>query len=104
MAHCRHRKGPYGWTYRATSNVRHRGVTLASLSLLTREYTPRVQEPWLSLKVRKSGDPTVPARGISSRTTGRVLPMYWSACPLLVSREICQTTKVELSKSKRETR
>src|SRR3954470_24198212 len=56
------------------------------------------------LKGKKSGDPTVPARGISSGTTGRGLPMYWSACPLLVSRKICQTTKVELSKSQRETR
>src|SRR3954468_21424816 len=41
---------------------------------------------WGFLKVIKSGDPTVHARGISSRTTWRVLPMYWSACPLLVSR------------------
>jgi hypothetical protein len=50
----------------------------------------------LSLKVRKSGDPTVPARGISSGYDREgTTDVHWCTCPLFVSRESYRTTKVD---------
>src|SRR4051812_47356203 len=80
---------------RATSSVSYRGVILVLHSLLTLYSRPRVLNHGCP-KGKKSGDPTVPASGIATGTTGRVRPTYWRAWPLLVFRESYQTTKVEL--------
>ena len=49
------------------------------------------------LKGKKSGDPTVPARGISSGYDREgTTDVHWCTWPLLVSRESYPTTKVEL--------
>src|SRR3954468_11190115 len=85
---CRHRQRPLSGLCLVTSSVSYQGVILVLHSRLTLSCRHRVLST-VVLKGKKSGDPTVLARGISSGTTGRVRPTLLAClAPARISREL----------------
>src|SRR3954464_15167242 len=86
--HCRHRLRPLSGLCLVTSSVSYQGVIFVLHSRLTLSCRHRVLSTVI-LKRKNSGDPTVPARGLSSGTTGRVRPTLLAClAPARISREL----------------
>src|SRR3954465_6894608 len=84
----RHRQRPLSGLCLVTSSVSYQGVILVLHSRLTLSCRHRVLST-VVLKGKKSGDPTVLARGISSGTTGRVRSTLLAClAPARISREL----------------